>query len=75
MDTTLTLSEDDAISRAIADGNNRAAMRMRADLAEQRLLNLRAVLRDMREQTGWQPEHALPERTERKGWLSFRRAG
>ena len=75
MDTTWTPSEDDTISRAIADGNNRSPMRIRADLAEQHLLNLRAALRDMREQTGRQPERARPERTERKGWLSFRRAG
>ena len=75
MDTTWTPSEDAAISRAIANGNNLAAMRMRADLAEQHLLDLRAALREMREQTGPQPERALPERTERKGWLSFRRAG
>jgi len=66
---------EDTINRMIANGNTIAAMRLRADLAEQQWLNLRAALRDMREQTDLQPERVLLERGERKRWLSFRRAG
>ena len=91
-DTVLTLGEADIVStpaeaarscgiseetinKAIASGTL-AAVRMRADLAEQRLADLREALRDMREQRDkWRAVAERLQWAERKRWWSFRRAG
>ena len=65
----------DTINKAIASGTL-AAVRMRADLAERRLADLREALRDMREQRDkWRAVAERLQWAERKRWWSFRRAG